>query len=360
MSDKNKRDIDKEESKKSSLDKSIPTNILNEEEAKERKIVKKIALFLAGLIFIGTVFYSGLTYGRSLPVNHRYYPNNKVYASVGNDKIKGKQLKTLMEPYFYVNGLDKLSNEEISTYEATMIQYLTNIEVLYQEATKNDITVKDSEIEKNYKTTMESVAKEFNMSEEEFLNKFKITKGEVEEHVKKELIGNKYLENYSNVDDEEAKNYYDNNKDKYLQVKASHILISNYTSDNKEVDKEQKKENLETAEQVLEFALSGEDFAKLAKEYSDDASASDGGNLGYFSKDDMVDEFADVAFSLKDGEIYKGVVTTSAGYHIIKKTGQRYQPFDDVKNSIVAELENSKKAMLLKDLYNKYDISMRI
>ena len=172
-------------------------------------------------------------------------------------------------------------------------------------------------------------------------------------------MGSKYLEEYSNVSEDEARNYFEKNKNDYKQIRASHILISNYDSNNKEVSDKKKAENKKTAEEVLKLALDGEDFATLAKEYSDDSSASKGGDLGYFTQDEMVSAFSKAAFSLKTGEIYNKVVETSSGYHIIKKTGEKDQDFDDVKDDLIKTLESTKQNTLMQDLYTKYDVQIK-
>jgi len=79
------------------------------------------------------------------------------------------------------------------------------------------------------------------------------------------------------------------------------------------------------ADMVEKLALAkGADFAALAKQYSEDPGSKDkGGDLGFFSKDQMVAPFADAAFALKVGEITKTPVLSQYGYHIIKKTGEK-------------------------------------
>lgn len=77
------------------------------------------------------------------------------------------------------------------------------------------------------------------------------------------------------------------------------------------------------AKEVLAKALKGEDFAQLAKQYSEDSSKDNGGDLGWFGKGVMVPEFETAAFALKKGAITKNLVKTSFGYHIIKKTDER-------------------------------------
>jgi len=73
------------------------------------------------------------------------------------------------------------------------------------------------------------------------------------------------------------------------------------------------------AEEVLAKVKAGEDFATLAKQYSQDTTASAGGDLGFFAKGKMVPEFETAAFALKAGEV-SGLVKTVYGYHIIKVT----------------------------------------
>ncbi len=334
-------------------------SVMTEGEKKERKIMKRVALVCALVAVVGGAFYGGLSYGRLLPASHRNYSNSQVYATIGDSKITGKDLKTIMDPIFYSSGLQKLTESQISTYESTMLEYLVNIEVLYKEAKANDVKVTDDQVQKNYDSTITSINSKYNLTEEEYLKKFNLTKDKLKERIKKELMGAKYLEQYSNVSEEEAKKYYEKNKGDYEQIRASHILISNYDSNNKEVSDKQKAENKETAEAVLRMALDGEDFATLAKEYSDDSSASSGGDLGYFTKDDMVSEFSKAAFSLSVDEIYSEVVETNSGYHIIKKTGEKAQAFDDIKDDLIQTLQKTKQSTLMQELYSKYDVQLK-
>ena len=87
------------------------------------------------------------------------------------------------------------------------------------------------------------------------------------------------------------------------KVTASHILV------------EQKFE----AADILKNFEAGDDFAKLAKDYSNCGSARDGGNLGEFGKGMMVAPFEQAAFALEPGQT-SGLVQTQFGYHIIKRT----------------------------------------
>lgn len=87
------------------------------------------------------------------------------------------------------------------------------------------------------------------------------------------------------------------------KISAQHILV------------DQKYE----AEDILKKLEAGEDFSKLASDFSRCGSAADGGNLGEFGKGMMVPDFEKAAFALEVGQV-SGIVPTQFGYHIIKRT----------------------------------------
>jgi peptidyl-prolyl cis-trans isomerase C len=131
----------------------------------------------------------------------------------------------------------------------------------------------------------------------------------------RELI-NQQITNKITVSEAQTKAYYDSNPQMFKQpeqVKASHILIK--------VDagavEAQKKEARQKIENVQQKVKNGDDFAQLAKEYSEGPSKTRGGDLGYFQRGQMVKPFDDAAFSMKKDEV-SGIVETRFGYHIIK------------------------------------------
>jgi protein-export membrane protein SecD len=99
------------------------------------------------------------------------------------------------------------------------------------------------------------------------------------------------------------------------------------SSEEQEEAKRINQDNLNLAEDTLEKALAGEDFAQLAREYSTDPSSNEeeAGDLGFFKKGVMIPEFEAVAFSedFKEGSVWPELVKTPFGYHILKKTGER-------------------------------------
>ena len=167
----------------------------------------------------------------------------------------------------------------------------------------------------------------------------------------REVLGIDYKRNQA-VKDYIKKNLKDSEIEKYYEenitgdIKASHILISvNVKKDASDEDKEKaEKEAKEKAEKIIKQLENGKKFADLAKKNSDDkASATNGGDLGYFSPDDMVKEFSDAVKALKVKDYTKEPVKTEYGYHIILKTDEKEKPkLKDVKNDIKEKITTNK------------------
>ena len=137
------------------------------------------------------------------------------------------------------------------------------------------------------------------------------------------------------VPEQAVVHYFEYHRDTFVepeQVKASHILFKLPASAGDDQDRRVR----EKAESVLKLARDGEDFAGLAVEYSEGPSGPDGGDLGYFTRGQMVEAFEEAAFALEQGEI-SDVVRTQFGYHIIKVEDinpRREKPLDEVREEI--------------------------
>jgi len=146
---------------------------------------------------------------------------------------------------------------------------------------------------------------------------------------------------------EELESFYRQNFNRYSipeQRNARHILIKTSEEDSEDILSEKRNR----AAQVLELAKSGEDFAELAKQYSEGPTGPRGGDLGSFTRGRMVKPFEDAAFSLNEGEI-SDIVETQFGYHIIKleKVEPAYtRTFEEVKSEIETQLQAQKSREL--------------
>ena len=150
------------------------------------------------------------------------------------------------------------------------------------------------------------------------------------------------------LDAEAVRAYYEQNKARWStgeQRRASHILLT-APADAKPAERDAARAK---AEALVAQLRSGADFAKLAREQSQDpGSKGQGGDLGFFTRETMVKPFADAAFALKDGET-SGVVESEFGFHVIRVTGIKpgsVQPFETVRAAIEQEIRGQQAQKL--------------
>jgi peptidyl-prolyl cis-trans isomerase D len=143
------------------------------------------------------------------------------------------------------------------------------------------------------------------------------------------------------IAEKEISDFYELNQESFKnpqQIKARHILLK-VSPDASESEKTETKEK---ALSLLKRLQDGEDFVALAKKYSQDPAASKGGDLGYFTRGQMVKPFEELAFSLKKGEL-GGPVKTQFGWHIIRVDDIKdatIKTFSEVRNQIVTTIKN--------------------
>jgi peptidyl-prolyl cis-trans isomerase D len=158
------------------------------------------------------------------------------------------------------------------------------------------------------------------------------------------LIDPDHVRGQVKVTDEEARQYYTQHLSDYRisdRVKVAHILFKTAGKAPAEAATIEKK-----ARDVLNQIKGGANFADLAKKYSEDTSASNGGELGWVVRGQTVKEFEDTAFSMKPGQV-SDLIKTVYGIHILKledKQMAHLQSFGEVKDSILAELEKQRVA----------------
>lgn len=225
-----------------------------------------------------------------------------------------------------VNG-EKITKEELNTkltdmYGADILDSLITNKVIEMEAAKEKVKVTGNEIDDELTKLQESYG-----GEEAFaaaLEQNQVSMEKIREDIEIYLLAEKMIGASIDVTEEEMKTYFEENKESFdqkEQVKASHILV----------------EDEETAKKVKKELDQGKDFAELAKEYSTDSSnAANGGDLGYFGKGEMAEEFEKTAFALETGAISEPV-KTEFGYHIIKlldKKAAKAAEFEEHKEEI--------------------------
>jgi len=157
--------------------------------------------------------------------------------------------------------------------------------------------------------------------------------------VKYLAVDSNSLKNRVTATPEEIQALYEKNKSMFStpeQVRASHILFKTEGKDKEAVRKQ--------AEAVLAKVKAGGDFAALAKQYSEDSSKDNGGDLDYFGRGRMVKEFEDAAWALEKGQT-SGLVESQFGFHIIKLTDHKpamTRTFEQVRGQLEDQIKGQK------------------
>jgi peptidyl-prolyl cis-trans isomerase C len=226
-----------------------------------------------------------------------------------------------------------------------LLDQLITYTVMTQEAKSKNVTVTDGEIDERIKQ-MRGPASDADF--QKALDARSMSAEQLRTDARVQLTIEKMMEaqvaGVEAATDAEARDFYAKNPEKFKQgdsVRASHILLR-VDPNAPEPTKKQARTRIAS---ILKRARSGEDFAALAKQHSQDGSAQQGGDLGYFEREQMVPAFSEAAFALKPGEI-SDVVTTQFGYHIVKVTDKKPAatvPFEQVSPQIVQFLSSQKK-----------------
>ncbi len=256
--------------------------------------------------------------------------------------------------------------EQMAMIEPGVLDRLIQMQLLLAQATESDKAKGKTDSTRSFDQI------KTNAPSEEMLNRQLKSMGLTQEDLRKKLndeaTAQAVLERELKVEisDADAKKFYDDNPSKFEQpemVRASHILISikdpmdmnpNFAQ-RKDLPDDQKAAKRKQAEDLLKRAKAGEDFAKLAKEYSDDPGSKDKGGEYTFPRGQMAPEFEAAAFSLKTNEI-SDLVMTQYGYHIIKlseKIPAKQVEFDKVKDRIKAYLSQQEIAKKAPDFFAK-------
>lgn len=227
-----------------------------------------------------------------------------------------------------------------------VVDMLVDKTLIEKKMTAQKITITEEQVI----AEIENIAKQQNLAVEDIpaeIAKLGLTmddlKGQIKMKVQMDTLIEKEMKD-KDVKDEEVKAFYDDNPqyfDRPEQVRAAHVLV--LTQNKSDEEKAAAKTKIED---ILKKAKAGEDFAALAKEHSEDPGSKDRGGEYTFTRGEMVPEFEEAAFKLKDGEI-SGIVETDYGYHVLKKLEHLKAgkvPFDEVTKKIKEFLTQQKRS----------------
>lgn len=286
-------------------------------------------------------------------------------AIVNGEPISLKELQDAFDTAVKSSGIDAASLSDAQKIEGyhQLLDELIVDKLIAKQAASVEVTQADVDAE------VAKIKKQF-PTEEDF-NKQLAQVGQspekVAETIKKMLQQQRWVESQVadkvTVNPEDAQKFYNDNKQEFKEdasVKASHILIR---VDENAPEDVVKQKQAEAAKIAALASKKGADFAALAKQYSEEPGAKEsGGDLGFFTKDRMVPEFAEAAFSQKVGQVSQPV-HTQFGWHVIKVTDTkeaRVLPFDEVKNDLTNYLKRNKQREAVQNLIKELRDSAKV
>jgi peptidyl-prolyl cis-trans isomerase C len=297
-------------------------------------------------VFLGVVLLVSLGCDAAEPQANVESQAKKIAIFEGGSVTQGE-----LDEFAKQSGFGDLSKDD-PQYKAAIQQImpqLVGIEIAKAYASEHNITASDKEVDQELVKIKKQVGEQARSSGqdlsnqeayEQALKQNNITEEELREDIRDNLPVQKVQEKVSgNAEptDEEIQKYYEQNKEAQYttpeQVCVRHILFN----------KDQKQK----AEDVKKQLEDGGDFAKLAKQYSQDpGSAENGGDLGCFGKGETVPSFEEAAFGAKVGEIL-GPVKTEFGYHILEVTEtkpKQTRPLSEVEPQIRSQLASQEQS----------------
>lgn len=247
--------------------------------------------------------------------------NRKVLATVDNREITSEDLQLL------IRSLDPQRAAQFQTEEGQkrLLEELIHQELFYLDAIETGL-----DKDQNYQDELKKV-------QENFLKQYAIN----------------HLVKTADVEEKELKDYYEANKEHFktpATANAAHILV----------------DHEEEANKIIEELKSGLTFKEAAEKYSKCPSKAQGGNLGTFSKGQMVPEFEEAVFSMEKDEISKPV-KTQFGYHIIQlfhRNEEEPKSYDEVRNQLAQQMLFQKQQNLyfnkVQELKSKHEVKINL
>ena len=238
-----------------------------------------------------------------------------------------------------------LNPSAVSQIKNRILETLIHRELLYQTSLDQGFVLDDSEVDQSLEQIKQrlSPGKSFAQA----LAEIHVSETDFRNEIKKAMLIQKLMEKevYSkiSISEKDARIFYDNNPQFFQEperIRASHILIKL----DKPADESQRAKALKKIEDIQTRLKNGENFAELAKEFSEGPSGKNGGDLGVFDRTKMVKPFSEAAFALETGEI-SGIVETQFGFHIIKVTEKLPKTklkYEDVKERILQTMRRQK------------------
>jgi peptidyl-prolyl cis-trans isomerase SurA len=284
-----------------------------------------------------------LTAGLALPARARVV--EKIAAVVGDEVVLASEVEQNAAPFMQqVSAINNATERaaRAAALRREVLDRLIDEHLIEQQATELKLSVSTVDIDR----TIEQIKKENGVSDAQLAQELrgqnmdmKSYRQMLKQQIKRMRVINIAVGSKVTVSDNDVQSYYDRHmkSGNNVQVKASHIFIA--IPENADASTVLAKEAV--AKKLLNRAKAGEDFATLAKEFSEDpATRTEGGDLGYFGRDMLPKPIEEMVFSMSVGEV-RGPVRADRGFHVIKlmdKRAKDVKPIADVREEIRAQL----------------------
>lgn len=268
----------------------------------------------------------------------------RIVAVVGSDIILQSEVEERAAPM--MADVAAISNPgqraaRAAAVRRQILERMVDEQLLVQEAADLKVSVSSEEVDKS----IEQIKKDYNLTDaqlREELHKQGMSLAVYRQNTKREILRYRIINiavgSKVSVSDADVQGYYERHMQAAnLQVRASHIFLAIPEGADAATAQEKEKQ----AQKLLQRAQSGEDFSRLARDYSEDtATRAEGGDLGWFGKDILPKPIEELVFSMKVDEI-RGPVRADRGFHVIKLLGRRAQdpkPLSEVRDQIRGQL----------------------
>jgi len=310
---------------------------------------------------------------------------NKTVAKVNNEVILQSDFDSVADPFIkqmamaYEKSLPQAElDSKIADMKKKILERMIDQKLLLQEAKKKNVKISSKDIEDGLKTikerfktrdgkTLTDAEADADFTSE--LKKQDLTIAKFKDQLKDEISVSKIIDSEVIAKvvpptEEELKTYYEKNRDKLTEPErysVRHILIRV----NKDASMKDKSQALNKIKEAQKKLKKGEDFAKVAEEYSEDpGSVKKGGDLGYVEKGMMVKNFEDVMLKTPVGKL-SDYFETEFGYHILKidaKKPEQKKSFEEVKEPLskymTAEKQQIESEKYVKSIRDKANITI--
>ena len=326
----------------------------------ERMIIVKYMMRVMSTVILGLCFTNAADAAQDAVSSSGMFP--EVIARVNGKTISGRDLETVIR-----RELASIGDPEWSAlraeYRAELIYSnvtsLINSLLIYEKAVALGAKATEEEVD----AEMQAITKSFSSDAEmnAALARQLLTRDTLKQKLEQDLTVAKHINSLAqtvNVAPEEVTKYYAENPERFSHpdlVRASHILL--LSEEKPDLDAQVK----ERAEGLLARAQKGEDFAKLAKENSVDSTASEGGDIGYVTKEQLESDFANAVFSMSAGDIR--LVKSRYGYHVVKLTDKKKEgvaQLDEVRDELTTVMKREKAQVELANLVSQLQEEAKI